>query len=87
MGTNNSHGDPDPHIYAKYEALKEVLQGNQWIQPTSCKCNNTQGQTILELTDRVRALENKISELQTRIEWMENYDKEDNPNSNDDSDL
>jgi len=37
-------------------------------------------QTILNLADRVRELENKIIELEKRIDWMENYDKK---NSND----
>ncbi len=37
-------------------------------------------QTILDLTDRVTELENKMVELFKRVNWVENYDKK---NSND----
>jgi len=90
MTTNNTHGDPDPFIYAKYEALKELIGGNlgnHWVQPTSmCKCNE-QGNTINGLLEKISNLENTVAELKTRIEWMENYDKKNNDNTADDSSI
>ncbi len=41
-------------------------------------------QTILDLTDRVVELENKIVELLKRVEWMENYDKKNSNNPTND---
>ena len=75
MTANNPHGDPIP----------EFDQG-PWIQPIPVrKCSNVTD--YLRLGDRVDALENQIKELKTRVEWMENYDKEDNPDRSDDSSL
>lgn len=83
MTANNPHGDPVPEFD---DVPGDTSQEGPWIQSTPiCKCNNAAD--YLKLGDRVAALENKIKELQTRIEWMENYDKEDNPDSNDDSSL
>lgn len=96
MTANNPSGD-FPDYTSKYFALVDALRdtfGNQWIQPTDVgKCGDRQQQVILKLTDRIAAIEEKLAALQTRIEWMENYDKEDNPiydkednpNSSDDS--
>ena len=82
MTANNPHGDPIPEV----DAPEEKSQESPWIQLTPvCKCSNATD--YLRLGDRVDALENKIKELKTRVEWMENYDKEDNPNSSDDSSL
>jgi hypothetical protein len=42
-------------------------------------------QIILDLTDRVTELENKIVELGKRIDWMENYDKKNSNNPTNDA--
>ncbi len=50
------------------------------------KNNSADIQRFLDLTDRVTKLENIIVELETRIDWMENYDKKNNDSSiNDDT--
>jgi len=42
-------------------------------------------QTMLDLTDRVTELENKIIELFKRVSWVENYDKKNSNNSANDA--
>jgi len=89
MTTNNPHGlfpDYSKKYFDLVDALRDTF-GNQWIQPTPvCKCNE-QGDTISSLLERIATLENTVAELRTRIEWMENYDKEINDDTADDSSL